>query len=323
MTTRSIMSEIEAMSVLESFSSVALFGSKARGDSDLFSDRDLLVISESAPCQKALNELHAQGFSPAAYSWGTLNLLSIHGSLFLLHIKLESKILKDDGFRLAGFLSQYEPSKDYSGTFKQSIELASLTSGVPQNPGSTLWAVDVLAVALRNYLVALAAQNGLYIFAYKNLIDFAEFVFKLDSETKQALIRLRELKAVYRNKGAASMARYSSLDQLHLAQVAFSSISGANIVGGRRDSHEFATALLNERRLKEPWYHSVRRYEGVYRAIGRECFSPDEIDEIERQIAAPSCYMHDGQQQWKALRRIVINGYLKYLTRKGVRVRSA
>lgn len=173
------------MGYLSSFSSVALFGSVVRGDNDLLSDRDLLVVSEQEPCPHAINEIRSQGFSPSAYSWRGLELLFKNSALFLMHLKLESKILKDENSKLENFLGRYEPSGDYSININQSIELAALTTGVPDDPVAKLWAADVLAVALRNYLVARAAQNGRYIFSYNSLIDFYQTNYGPEKKSSQ------------------------------------------------------------------------------------------------------------------------------------------
>lgn len=299
------------MNLLDNFAAAAMFGSVARGDNDSLSDRDLLVVSELPTPTRDLETLRAKGISPAAYTWDGLDSLARYRSLFLLHLKLESKIVKDHNLRLSSFLERVEPSNDYSLALKQSVALAALTSGVPPNKELMLWAADVLAVALRNYLVALAAQRKQYLFAYYSLVEFADDFFGFDSDARNALLSLRQWKASYRKKGSISSSASPSLAQIKSAQRAISSITGIDIVGSRLSVCEFTHGLLNNAPISEPWYHSVRRYEGAYRAIDPLYFKAGQINMIERQIASPCCYTNDGQVLWKVLRHHVRNAYLK------------
>lgn len=295
---------------LDNFSNIALFGSMARGDHDLLSDRDLLVVSESNIPVRQLEELRKNGFSPAAYTWSSLESLAKYQSLFLVHLKLESRIIKDHDLRLSDFLSRVNPSQDYSGIRRQSGALAALTSGVPKDANLLFWAADVLAVALRNYLVALAAESGVFIFSYGALIDYAYTIFNLDGEDRRLLQHLRTWKAAYRNKGIRT-SESPSLEAIQAVQRTISSIIKRNVGGRAMEIQEFVAQLLHGHLPAEPWYHSIRRYEGAYRAIDARYFEENLIDVIEEQIATPSCYTGDGRVQWKLLRSSVVSGYLR------------
>lgn len=301
------------MNTLNRFGSVAVFGSVARGEADSLSDRDLLVVSDHRALAEDLEALRAQGYSPAAYTWRSLEALAKYRSLFLLHLKFESKVIKDGNFRLSKFLATVAPSDDYSVVLKQSVDLAALTTSVPDVEVLRLWAADVLAVALRNYLVALAAQRGRYIFSYSSLVDFAETLFRFDSSEKSALLNLRTWKACYRQKGYEFQLIAPSYDELQSAQDAISSIVGLNIYAKQIGVSEFSHRLMNKTNSSEPWYHSVRRYEGVYRSIDPWYFTAPVVKAIESQIASPCCYMDDGQVLWKVLRDQVQSGYAKSL----------
>ncbi|MFZ2854003.1 MAG: nucleotidyltransferase domain-containing protein [Rhodocyclaceae bacterium] len=298
------------MNQLNTFSSAAIFGSVARGDNDTLSDRDLLVISQWHAPEQSVELLRQCGYSPAAYTWRSLESLSRHKSLFLLHLKLEGKIVKDENARLEAFLSSVEASRDYSTVRGQSVALAALTSGVPDTYQLKLWAADVLAVAVRNYLVAFAAERGMFIFAYNSLIEFADNHFKFSVGAKQSLLDLRKWKANYRDKGL-SIPLPITLDQIVLAQQAISSMTGVRITGRKMACHEFAHQLLDVAVPSEPWYHAVRRYEGAYRSIDSRCFDNDLLDVIESKIASPTCYTNDGQVLWKVLRKHVRQAYEK------------
>lgn len=299
---------------INQFESVAIFGSVARNEADALSDNDLLVVSEHSAQAKDLKSLRNQGYSPAAYTWRTLESLAKHRSLFLLHLKLESKILKDRDSRLSNLLSSVKPPEDYSTALRNSIDLAALTTNVPDIKLLRLWAADVLAVAVRNYLVTIAVQRGYYIFSYRSLIDFAESLFKLDLDAKAALLSLRTWKANYRKKGTTYTSIAPSINEIQLVQRTISLIGGIKIFGSQIGEAEFAYQLMNNIHTSEPWYHALRRYEGVYRAINPNYFEIDVINKIESQISSPCCYLDNGQILWKVLKEQVKTAYKKSLS---------
>lgn len=77
--------------VVDSSSAVALYGSVARGDAGPGSDVDVVVIAERSVEQRDDGEL-----AVTSYEEGHLSSLADAGSLFVLHLKTEARILKDD-----------------------------------------------------------------------------------------------------------------------------------------------------------------------------------------------------------------------------------
>ncbi len=272
--------------------SLALFGSVARGDADLISDRDVLVATK-LPEPLIADALERAGYSPSLYIWEQLQNLARDGSLFLQHLKQESRILLDRQGRLRDLLSDYRPRSDYSARITDNLKLLELTNGVPATPLAMAWAFDVLAVALRNHAILDLAQEGTYIFSYSELIMRLAFMHQLSYSELHLLLDLRCRKREYRSNPHFAN---TSLPTLLRTQAVIERITGANLLSLRLSAYEFVNQLLALPQHAVHWYFLLRRYEGVYRAMGFAPLSDStpEQREIDILFAAPSPYTSTG-----------------------------
>lgn len=91
---------------------VLLYGSKARGDHDRFSDTDLLGILPSGPIKKAFDEF---GVSFHLYPQDWLEREALEGSLFLLHLVSEAKVVFDPSLVFDRISSAFSYKPSYLG----------------------------------------------------------------------------------------------------------------------------------------------------------------------------------------------------------------
>ena len=70
---------------------VVLFGSRARGDSDASSDEDVLVVADVEDPQTIAPSVTGLGL--VHHRWSDLYRMCSYGSLFMLHLKLEGRVL--------------------------------------------------------------------------------------------------------------------------------------------------------------------------------------------------------------------------------------
>src|ERR1700694_2431878 len=83
---------VEGVSFVE-----VLYGSMARGDDDIFSDVDLLIIDDNADRQPSLSSA-----TIVQYTWSEFSEMASYGSLFLWHLRMEGRTLSaDDDGRIA------------------------------------------------------------------------------------------------------------------------------------------------------------------------------------------------------------------------------
>src|SRR5262245_53353700 len=118
------------MRLPHSVDSMALFGSRKRGDYDSYSDCDVLIVSQER-AEHLEDAFTRVGLSPSIYSWQQLEQLASEGSLFLQHLKLESTIVVDQGDQLQKLLSNFTPKNDYSARLEENRSLLAITNGVP------------------------------------------------------------------------------------------------------------------------------------------------------------------------------------------------
>ncbi len=178
----------------------ALFGSAARGDNDIFSDRDLLIVSDD---EAILHEMKSKydsiGWSCTAYSWSRLQRAADQGSLFVQHLKQESKVLSDPSDRLAHLLAQYSTKTSYKHERDGAASMVgNLMQHLPQCDAGPMWTLDVLSVGFRSLAVANLADNGIYAFSNSGIISGLTRIGMVSKEDRPQLNVLRRFKSLYR-----------------------------------------------------------------------------------------------------------------------------
>ena len=178
----------------------ALFGSAARGDNDVFSDRDLLMVSDD---DTALREMRAKyesiGWSCTAYSWDRLQRAADEGSLFVQHLKQESRVLRDPSSRLAHLLAQYSPKASYKRESNGAASLiGTLVQHLPLCDAGPMWTLDVLSVGFRSLALANLADNGIYAFSNSGIIEGLTRIGMVSKNDEPRLNVLRRFKSLYR-----------------------------------------------------------------------------------------------------------------------------
>ena len=178
----------------------AMFGSASRGDIDLFSDRDLLIVSDD---EVSLREMKIRydslGWSSTCYSWNRLQMAADRGSLFVQHLKQEAKIFSDPSDRLACLLKAYSPNVDYKRERDGTASVVTqLIQHLPQCDAGPMWTLDVLSVGFRSLAVADLADHGIYAFSNLEIIDGLSRLGVVSVEEGRRLRDLRRYKSLYR-----------------------------------------------------------------------------------------------------------------------------
>ena len=243
----------------------AIFGSAARGDSDSFSDRDLLIISENETALRRLKSKYdSAGWSCTAYSWSRLQHAADQGSLFVQHLKQESKILADPSDRLAHLLDQYSPRGNYNRESNGSASLlGNLTQHMPRCREGPMWAVDILSVGFRSLAVTKLADNGIYAFSNSEIIEGLARIGILNKEDGYQLSLLRRFKSLYR-QGVIDeqITWYVVFNWMKIIDRIFTLGLDAQRVG-TIELVELALANSSNAQTESNWYMRCRRIESA------------------------------------------------------------
>lgn len=164
---------------------VWLYGSHARGDCDTSSDMDVLIVGDTDVPEKELleqNIFNQKNLSVSRYSWKEIVEMAGYGSLYLQHIRLEGKPIREtmscegDLAKLLSEMGEYKNiKKDLIGfdVVLQDIERSATYS--PRN-----FELSVLAMVLRHICILGCWQIGTPVFTRYGPISTLAKHFKLN-----------------------------------------------------------------------------------------------------------------------------------------------
>jgi len=180
--------------------SILKYGSSVRGDSDKYSDKDLLIVAESIIDFKKIEKKYLkQSWSISYYTYDKLQYLADNGFLFIKHLIKEGKIEYDTNNNLKKILDSFKETKNYIQEVKNTEEFFNFVHTIPRNDVSFSWLCDNVYVNFRNNLIYKSAINGNYTFSYLHLIDHLYDCKIISKNELEILTQLRVIKSCYRN----------------------------------------------------------------------------------------------------------------------------
>jgi predicted nucleotidyltransferase len=262
--------------------SIAIFGSSLRPNFDKYSDKDLLIVSDSYSTLNTLKAKYEQdGYSVSTYTYKKLKYLSDKGSLFIQHLKIESQILTDYKGLLSKILENHKESMPSSEQIKESFEYFDFLKNIPNSKIGYAWFCDCFYVGLRNYLILKSAESKKYKFSFLNLLGDLLKSKDIDTNDFETLRQLRVLKKNYRERIDDELPSKDFINSLIKVGQKLNLLSTVNFQ--RIDSYN--TNLLDYVKTKETnHYFKLRLIEIFYLLSGQR------FDEIDRIICNPQLY---------------------------------
>ena len=149
--------------------SLVLFGSRARGDFGHDSDVDLLVINNSAHMRsKTLNKINV-----VYYPYDFLCSKSKSGDLFVLHLKLEAKVIFDPLMLFNNLCDKFKYKENYDDDIASASMIGKMLVQHTQEFVSNKQLNKRIAWCVRTILIARSAEIRKPVFSANALCKFA------------------------------------------------------------------------------------------------------------------------------------------------------
>lgn len=202
---------------MSNIQSICVFGSVARGSSDIASDKDVLIVVDSPFREKALIDAwKSDGWSVSVYTPRRFEAIIRSGSLFVQHLKREGLLVEDKLNWLASRLSTARPKLSYLNEAYSSADLAVPIDRFESNLDIASFPIvaDLAFVCVRNFAVNYLATDGVYLFDYEHLVSEISLRLGLSTTEQNLLGALRVGKAAYRGRSAAILPPIGTVGQL-------------------------------------------------------------------------------------------------------------
>lgn len=283
--------------------SLAIFGSSLRTDFDQYSDKDLLIVAKDNKSLKRLGNHFEEGeWSASYYTYSKLKHLAQHGSLFVKHLQLESKILTDYNNQLSEILNEFNEKNSYEKDIHNTIKYFDILEFIPNSRLGLLWFCDCFFVGLRNHLIFLNASDGIFEFSFSGLLKILIEQRKIEQKEASKLSELRVLKRKYREGDFHVSPSIEYVNSIVEVGKKLNFLNSPTFI--QTDTYK---SLIEEDYFAkdlEP-YHRLRLIEGYY------CAFETEMPEIKRIICNPQFYAQkfkDTTFVSKLVNKIKLNG---------------
>ncbi len=281
--------------------SVVLFGSQVSGGVDSKSDQDLLVICESSEKKKRIQYYIKQGYSVSSYSEKQLHYMKMHGSLFLQHLKTESKILFDKNDLFGNFISTCDLIP--ASAIEMTACFNSLHNAMqcPRGHQLSWWQADYLYVLSRDYFVKYFSQTGTLLFNAKKLCKEIQHEFNLTQSEAEVFLELRKAKAIYRSSAGKISSVASVVDKWGIVL--------SKILGCSLPQYHSNETYLNARNPQEfeSTYELLRYIESLKIAFPNVGLGDDKDVLIRKLIINPNHYSSTSTRGKEFLINYLIN----------------
>ena len=175
------------------------FGSKKRGDFNMSSDKDMLLIgSNLTKLFKEKERRKVEGYSVSCMTTSKAKYMVEQGSLFFKHIIDEGFLIEGSQEKHFEIIRDWKAAPDYQNDIDGNVELLEILSHIPKTSEGVLAATDLVTISIRNILIRKLAFFGLYVFSWEEVANSAVEHKFIALDEKIILLHARQIKNYYR-----------------------------------------------------------------------------------------------------------------------------
>jgi hypothetical protein len=218
------------------------------------------------------------------------------GSLFIQHLKAESRIIADSGEEFGRFINSCQFIPPNTIELIQCETALTTVLGWPNDPRTDTWKADWLYCVLRDYLIKRLAIEGVLVFGVSDLVKAAKKTWRVSDNQLRCIQLLRLNKALYRekvNQGKFESSLFSDVQHL-LENIKF---IGPGI------TIEYPIQLESLEHLLNTKYQWLRALEGLYILAMSDGYTHSSHRKLMRVIQNPNQYQSSSEVMHSKIRR--------------------
>lgn len=266
--------------------SIVEFGSFVRGSNDEHSDKDLLIVCSRGSHRVFRRRYEVNGYSVSTLTPGQLIAMQRRGSLFVQHLKSESRVLFDYQNKFQDWISKCQLVKPNIGEVTTCAESIVFFSSWPSDYRLDRWKADVFYCISRDFIIKSLAMRSKLVFGIEDIEDALQETNIFPRFDVGSLRRFREIKSAYRAGKIQTEISSESVD----SQVT-SLVNGLGLSQGKTEIVPIESFLisLSGRRFNSI-YEKLRSLEAAYLiARSNGMYHPKHMS-LMKFIESPNAY---------------------------------
>lgn len=296
---------------------IAEFGSVTRGSNDRISDRDLLIICEQKFQSDLRNHYEKSGYSVSSLTETQLRYRQLRGSLFIQHLKHESKIIFDQREEFSQWLNACEFIPPSQQELSRCIDTIRFIDTWPTDSRLTAWKADFLYCVSRDFLIKKMASCGAVVFGLEEISQALRKESRYKYLDMEILRRLRAAKAAYRSGEVVQLDTNNAIQSWILG---LSEAFGFLRSLPEKKSVERYIECKNEREFSSP-YELLRTLEAAYIIAQSHGYTHLRHENLMKCITCPNEYGSSQNKNLSVLRNY-LSDIIEILANKSFMLRT-
>lgn len=277
--------------------SIVEFGSSVRGGNDEHSDKDLLIVCSRSSHRVLRRRYEVNGYSVSTLTPGQLVAMQRRGSLFVQHLKNESRILFDYQNKFQDWINNCPLVKPNISEVTACAESIIFFSSWPSDYRLDRWKADAFYCITRDFLIKNLAMRSKLAFGIEDIENALQETNIFPRFDVDSLRRFREIKSAYRTGAIQTDISFESIDS-HVKSL----VDGLGLSQRKNEIGSMESFLISlSGRQFNSAYEKLRSLEAAYLiARSNGMYHPKHMS-LMKFIKSPNAYGSSQVRGQKAL----------------------